>query len=115
MSNVGIDISAYQADDVPGDWLFIVVKSTEGNTYVNPRFDAQWRNAARTRRGVYHYARPAKSDGATQAKRFSDHALLHGFKPGEDMWQLDVEGALNEGVTGPQWAFFVAQFMNLAL
>lgn len=114
-SDIGIDISHYQPADVPGDWLFIVVKLTEGMGDPHAAFDAQWANAARTMRGVYHYARPAASDGATQAKHFCDIALASGFTPGTDIWLLDVEGQGNETVSGKQWQVFVDTFMPVAL
>lgn len=114
-SDIGIDISHFQPADVPGDWLFIVVKLTEGMGNPHAAFDAQWANAARTMRGVYHYARPAASDGARQANWFCDTALAKGFLPGTDIWLLDVEGLGNETVTGQQWAVFVDTFMPVAL
>lgn len=114
-NGIGIDISGYQPTDVSGDWDFIVVKSTEGTRVTNPRVDAQWRNAARApRRGLYHYARPGLSSGAKQAFAFSDDALARGFRPGVDMWQLDCEGQLNDGVGGAAWRAFVDQFMLIA-
>lgn len=109
----GIDISAVQADDVPGDWEFVVVKISEGRSTPNFRFDAQWAHASRTTRGVYHYARPALSDGATQAHFFCDQALAHGFAPDKDIWQLDAEDGENAGVT--TWRTFIIDFMAVAL
>ncbi len=110
---VGIDISGFQPDDVPGQWDFIVVKSTEGMRVVNPRVDNQWANAARTTRGLYHYARPGISDGGSQATVFAADALARGFVPGQDMWQLDAEDGGNDGVGN--WGQFIDQFMAVAL
>ena len=112
-ASIGIDISGDQPDDVPGDFVFIVVKSTEGNRVVNPRVHAQWANAARTTRGLYHYARPAISDGASQATIFAADALGRGFRPGIDMFQLDAEDGENAGVGN--WAQFIDAFMGVAL
>jgi hypothetical protein len=110
---VGIDISGFQPDDVPGPWEFVVVKLSEGSGTPNPRFDAQWQAAKRTTRGVYHYARPALSGGARQANFFADKALAAGFRPGTDLWQLDAEDGLNEGVGN--WHQFITDFMAVAL
>jgi hypothetical protein len=113
---VGIDISGFQPDNVEGSWDFIVVKSTQGTEgVVNPKVGAQWANAARTTRGLYHYARPAESSGAMQADLFADDALARGFRPNIDMWQLDAEDGLNAGVSNAQWQTFVSSFMDRAL
>jgi hypothetical protein len=116
MATVGIDISHYQPNEIPGDWLFVVVKLTEGTHVANTSVAAQWAFASRyPNRGFYHYARPHHSSGAAQADFFADQALARGFRPGVDMWQLDVEGMLNEDVSGAEWAAFVPAFMNRAL
>jgi hypothetical protein len=109
----GIDISADQAEDVPGDWEFFVVKLSEGHKLPNFKFDKQWSNAARTTRGVFHYALPADSDGTTQANFFADQALIRGFQPERDIWQLDCEDGLNEGVT--TWREFIIDFMTVGI
>jgi hypothetical protein len=111
MASVGIDISGFQPNAVPGDWLFVVVKLTEGQTVVNPKADAQWRFAQGFPfRGFYHYARPAVSDGRTQAQTFAVQALARGFRKGIDWWQLDCEGDGNDGVNAGQWTAFVNDF-----
>lgn len=110
----GIDISADQGDDVPGHWEFIVVKLSEGERVPNFRLGAQWRNAARTTRGVYHYARPALSSGTVQANYFCDQALAIGFHPGVDIWQLDAEAGENDGLSGATWRRFITDFMAVA-
>lgn len=109
----GIDISGFQPDDVPGPWEFIVTKLSDGTSMPNPRFAAQWAAARRTTRGVYHYARPAKSSGSTQANFFADQALAAGFRPGADIWQLDAEDGNNAGVGN--WREFITEFMPAAL
>ena len=121
-ASVGIDISGYQPDLVPGDWLFVVVKTTEGTSVANPKAAAQWANAVHGgRRGVYHYARPAAggtpgnvATALRQANVFADDALSRGFRRGVDLWQLDCEGALNDGVTSAGWSAFVPAFMDTA-
>lgn len=110
----GIDISGVQGDDVPGAWEFIVVKSSEGMGFPNPRLSAQWANAKRTTRGLYHYARPLKSTGTVQAQLFANDALARGFKPGVDIWQLDAEAGENEQASGTTWRVFIDDFMRTA-
>lgn len=111
----GIDISSWQPADVPGAWAFMFVKLSEANGPANRRFAQQWQNAKRTMRGVYHYARPGVSDGAEQAQVFSSLALSSGFRPGEELWALDVEGGSNGTTDGPRWAQFVHDFMGPTL
>lgn len=119
-ASVGIDISGVQAPQIPGDWLFVVVKSTEGTAVVNPRVTQQWAFAqAFPHRGLYHYARPAGGGTAgnvataiAQANAFASDALRRGFRKGLDLWQLDCEGELNVTVTSAGWAAFVPAFMD---
>lgn len=115
MTNVvGIDISAAQSEVPAGDWLFIVHKATEGHDYSDATFAARYgpsrSNAAYI--GAYHYARPLDSySGQAQADFFAQVCLSAGFRPGEDLWQLDCEGTGNEGCTPAQWAVFVNAFL----
>jgi GH25 family lysozyme M1 (1,4-beta-N-acetylmuramidase) len=67
---------------VPIDWAavksggqsFAFVKATEGGTYTNPYFDADWAavHDAGLYRGAYHFARPsaALGDATAEAERF---------------------------------------------
>lgn len=120
-SQVGIDISGVQPAQVPGDWLFVVVKTTEGTSVVNPKASAQWAFAGQfPHRGLYHYARPrmggsVQGAAVQQAKTFCDDALSRGFRPNVDLWQLDCEGMENEAVTNADWLSFVPSFMGYAL
>lgn len=112
----GIDISGVQPPTIPGTWEFVVVKLTEGGQVVNPDAGEQWVFAhTAPRRGFYHYARPAISDGATQARVFAVQALARGFRPGLDMWQLDAEGMLNTTVDAAAWRTFIDAFMLTAI
>ena len=77
----GPDVASYQH---PGgaaiDWsavraggsAFAVIKATEGTSYTNPYFRADWAAAqsAGLVRGSYHYARPGSSSAAAQARSF---------------------------------------------
>lgn len=115
MTSIGIDVSGVQADAVPGDWAFVVVKSSEGTSFPNHRLDAQWANAGHApARGLYHYARPGKSSGGAQAAVFVADALARGFRPGRDIFQLDCENGENEGVDSATWRTFIGDFMGLA-
>jgi hypothetical protein len=112
VATVGIDISGWQPNEVPGDWLFVVVKTTDGLSVANPKAGSQWDFARRhPLRGLYHYARPGHSGGNAQAAFFAQDAIRRGFRPGVDLWQLDCENKGNELVTGPQWEGFVNSFM----
>lgn len=120
VGSVGIDISGVQPAEVPGDWLFVVVKTTEGLSVVNPLASQQWAFAQRSPfRGLYHYARPHPGAGAlsglAQAKVFADDALTRGFRKGVDLVQLDCEQTGNENVSSADWSAFVPAFMDSVL
>jgi lysozyme len=81
----GLDVSASQhSGGAAIDWSqvagagyqFALVKVTEGNYYVNPYFDADYRGAksAKLYAGAYHFAIPSASDGTSQADYFLDSA-----------------------------------------
>ncbi|MGH3740614.1 MAG: GH25 family lysozyme, partial [Micromonosporaceae bacterium] len=70
----GIDVSHWQGSinwtsvrNAGIRWAYI--KATEGTTYKDPQFGANYTNAyyAGVIRGAYHFARPGVSSGATQA------------------------------------------------
>ncbi|GAC1608345.1 MAG: hypothetical protein NVS3B26_04890 [Mycobacteriales bacterium] len=80
----GPDVSGWQHPSAaPIDWTavraagheFTFVKATEGGTFTNAYFAADWRsvNAAGLYRGAYHYARPTSVPGsaAAQARLFA--------------------------------------------
>ncbi|MDO0924743.1 GH25 family lysozyme [Streptomyces sp. TG1A-8] len=96
----GIDVSHYQGainwSAVRGAGIeFAWVKATEGTSYKDPNFSANYLNAynAGVIRGAYHFARPDLSSGATQAAFFAgnggawsrDNLTLPGV--------LDIEGS----------------------
>ncbi|MFC8536317.1 GH25 family lysozyme [Streptomyces sp. NPDC057249] len=95
----GIDVSSWQGsinwNSVRGAGIeFAWMKATEGLTYKDPTFSANYLNAyhAGVIRGAYHYARPDVSGGAAQADFFAsnggawsrDNLTLPGV--------LDIEG-----------------------
>jgi GH25 family lysozyme M1 (1,4-beta-N-acetylmuramidase) len=76
----GIDVSHYQGAI---NWTsvrnagirFAFIKATEGTSYLDPSFAANYVGAynAGVIRGAYHFARPAASSGAVQANFLADH------------------------------------------
>jgi GH25 family lysozyme M1 (1,4-beta-N-acetylmuramidase) len=80
----GIDISSHDHRHFSIQWRvevaagthFVYVKATEGTTYVNPHFGADYTAAEAARRyvGAYVYARPDLGDPVGQAEHFLRHA-----------------------------------------
>ena len=97
MTMNGIDVSSWQAgidlSKVPCD--FVIVKATQGVTYVNPKCDAQYQSAKRAGRllGIYHYI--DGSDPVAQANYFATHCKNY---IGEALIALDWEAEQN-----PRW------------
>ena len=89
----GIDISNWQAginlSAVPAD--FVIIKATEGTTYVSPEADTQYQGAKSAGRllGVYHFATGA---GAVEEAKFF-LSNVQGYL-GEAILALDWEGAV---------------------
>lgn len=77
---VGIDVASYQG---VVDWVsftkvnrsFVFVKATEGTSYRNPYFTAQFNGAksAGMFAGAYHFANPGGKSGKKQAEYFVKH------------------------------------------
>jgi GH25 family lysozyme M1 (1,4-beta-N-acetylmuramidase) len=95
----GIDVSHYQGtitwSSVKSAGIsFAYIKATEGTTYKDPTFSANYLHAynAKVIRGAYHFAQPGSSSGAAQATYFAanggawsaDNLTLPGM--------LDLEG-----------------------
>nr|WP_034263111.1 GH25 family lysozyme [Actinospica robiniae] len=77
---LGIDVSHYQGSinwsSVKSAGIsFAYIKATEGTTYTDPDFSANYLNAynAKVIRGAYHFAQPGSSSGAAQATYFAAH------------------------------------------
>ncbi|HJB87568.1 LysM peptidoglycan-binding domain-containing protein [Mordavella massiliensis] len=101
MSMNGIDISSWQTgidlSKVPCD--FVIIKATEGVTYVNPDCDRAFQQGADLGKklGVYHFA--GKNEAFAEAEYFVDH--IRGYIK-KAVLALDWEG---NGVSrGPAWA-----------
>ncbi|WP_245997734.1 GH25 family lysozyme [Streptomyces armeniacus] len=74
----GIDVSHYQGSINWGSVKsagiqFAWIKATEGTTYKDPKFGANYTGAYNNKviRGAYHFARPGSSSGAAQADFFA--------------------------------------------
>jgi GH25 family lysozyme M1 (1,4-beta-N-acetylmuramidase) len=94
---LGIDVSSWQPHVrwkvVKADHLrFAYIKATEGTYYRSPVFRSQWTGAraAGIVTGAYHFANPASSGGAAQARYFVAHG--GGWRAGTLPGVLDIEG-----------------------
>lgn len=101
----GVDVSSWQPEEFtmaldgqPVD--FAIIKVTEGEEYVNPKWEAQrdWARLNGLSVGYYHFVRPGSV--VTQADRFLETAQPD---PGEHLW-LDWEDA---GVSSDQKDDFI--------
>jgi GH25 family lysozyme M1 (1,4-beta-N-acetylmuramidase) len=114
----GIDVSHYQGSinwsSVKAAGIqFAIIKATEGTTYKDPTFSANYLNAynAKVIRGAYHYAQPGSSSGATQANYFAsnggawsaDNLTLPGM--------LDLEGGCY-GLSTASMQSWILDFYN---
>ena len=70
----GIDIASWQAnlnaETIPAD--FVIVKATEGTSYVNPFCDKHFQQAKKAGKklGVYHFARNSINSAEAEANFF---------------------------------------------
>ncbi|GAA2014676.1 lysozyme [Catenulispora yoronensis] len=76
----GVDVSHYQGtinwSSVKSAGIsFAYIKATEGTTYTDPQFSANYLHAynAKVIRGAYHFAQPGLSSGSAQATYFATH------------------------------------------
>ena len=97
----GIDVSHYQgtinwADVAASGVKFACAKATEGTSYVDSQFKANWAgmHSAGLTRCAYHFAQPA-SNAVAQAKHFVDTVnAAGGFKASKTLQlMLDLEDA----------------------
>lgn len=72
----GIDVAGYQSTSktMYAQYSFVIVKATEGRTYVNPKWRAQIQAASENGQllGLYHYCRPENNSPQAEAKHFVD-------------------------------------------
>lgn len=113
----GIDVSAYVPDweawKVHRGISFGLVKASEGLTYDEPSFDANWEGMRKTglRRFAYHYAHPAESPSA-QAAFFTRIVKTAGLEKG-DNYVLDLE--TSDGLSPVDvsfWGYVFCREMN---
>ncbi|NJP42264.1 GH25 family lysozyme [Actinacidiphila epipremni] len=84
----GVDVASYQASDYPTAGLdFVVVKATEGSSYVNPKHSGQVATARAHGLvvGHYHFVRPGSMSAQV------DYFLAHAGAKAGDFLALDWE------------------------
>ncbi|CAL1699500.1 unnamed protein product [Somion occarium] len=119
----GIDVSHWQGtinwNTVKANGVsFVYIKATEGTTYTDPNFSANYVGATNVGliRGGYHFAHPDSSSGATQANYF----LAHGGGWSSDgitlPGALDIEynpnGATCYGLSASAMVTWIRDFSN---
>jgi hypothetical protein len=87
----GYDFSAYQGNTVPKG-AFGWVKTSEGDSYRNSKFKAQWASAQANWEapGVYHYAHPEQSSAVYQVNMVASMVRL---TAGKHTVMLDLEAS----------------------
>lgn len=91
----GIDIASYQSKIVPSKLTstdFIIVKFTQGTSYINPYAERQYGDAKSAKKllGAYHYA-----EGGDPKKEAAYFVKTVGSRIGECILALDWEGNQN--------------------
>jgi GH25 family lysozyme M1 (1,4-beta-N-acetylmuramidase) len=119
----GLDVSHYQGTI---NWTtvksqgatFAYIKATEGTTYRDPQFSANYTNAyyAGIVRGAYHFAQPASSSGAAQADYFAAHGGAWSADGKTLPGMLDIEynpnGATCYGLSQASMRTWITSFLN---
>ncbi|MEA2697456.1 MAG: lysozyme [Myxococcales bacterium] len=100
MPVLGIDVSHHNG---PVDWFavsgsdvkFAFAKATEGNSLVDPQFDANWKGMGNVGllRGAYHFARPG-GDPEIQAAHFASTVGPRSFGGLPPALDLETDGGL---------------------
>ena len=118
----GFDVSNWQGTvDWPAAYAkgakFAYIKATEGTTYKDPYFDANYTNSyyAGFIRGAYHFATPNTSSGTAQADWFVSHGGSWS-KDGQTLPPLlDIEypdGAACYGLSQSAMRSWITAFIN---
>lgn len=115
----GIDVSHYQGRV---DWSavasanisFACAKATDGNTYVDATFGANWKgmHAAGIVRCAYHFARP-QHDAVTQARHFVTTVNAAGGYRSSNTLQLMLDLESNGGLHVRSQQDFAPQSLRL--
>jgi GH25 family lysozyme M1 (1,4-beta-N-acetylmuramidase) len=114
----GVDVSHYQGSvnwsSVKSAGIsFAYIKATEGTTYQDPDFSANYLNAynAKVIRGAYHFAQPGSSSGAAQATYFAAHGGAWSSDNLTLPGMLDLEGGCY-GLSTASMQSWVLDFYN---
>jgi GH25 family lysozyme M1 (1,4-beta-N-acetylmuramidase) len=97
---------------------FAFIKATEGTSYRDPQFSANYTNAyyAGLIRGAYHFAQPASSSGAAQADYFAAHGGAWSRDNQTLPGMLDIEynpnGATCYGLSQASMRSWITSFLN---
>ncbi|MFI6345561.1 GH25 family lysozyme [Streptomyces sp. NPDC050560] len=114
----GIDVSHYQgsinwssvkAAGISFSWM----KATEGTSYKDPNFNANYLNSynAGVIRGAYHFARPDVSGGAAQANYFASNGGAWSADNRTLPGVLDIEGSCY-GLSQASMRTWISDFYN---
>ncbi|EDP45892.1 glycosyl hydrolase, family 25 [Rickettsiella grylli] len=102
----GVDVSKWQGNikwnEVINDGIkHAFIKMTEGGTYTDPQFVANWNAAKKTgiSVGAYHYFRGASSTPEEQTENIRKNLTSIAFDTTKDWLAIDVEKRGNESVT----------------
>ena len=101
----GCDISAYQ-NAIPGGQDFVILKATEGTSYVDRKFSDWWAELAGKLRGAYHFGHPG-NDAVAEADHFVTE-VGYRLTPG-DLVVLDFE--TNDGLGAAHCAAWAATWL----
>jgi GH25 family lysozyme M1 (1,4-beta-N-acetylmuramidase) len=119
----GLDVSHWQGTI---NWTtvhnngakFAYIKATEGTSYRDPNFSANYTNSyyAGLVRGAYHFAQPASSSGAAQADYFAAHGGAWSADGQTLPGMLDIEynpsGSTCYGLSQASMRSWITSFLN---
>jgi lysozyme len=107
----GLDVGAYAR----AGYDRILVKASEGTSYVNPLFAVWWAAAGALglARGAYHYAKPSRWSGAAEADHFHRTLRAAGGLGPQDWVCLDVEEPGQEHRAAAHAAGFCERMVEL--
>jgi GH25 family lysozyme M1 (1,4-beta-N-acetylmuramidase) len=119
----GLDVSHWQGTinwtDVKNKGAqFAYIKATEGTSYKDPQFNANYLNAYNVGipRGAYHFAQPASSSGAAQADYFASHGGAWSADNRTLPGMLDIEynpnGSTCYGLSQASMRSWIHSFLN---
>ncbi|NUR29006.1 MAG: lysozyme [Catenulispora sp.] len=114
----GVDVSHYHGtinwSSVKAAGIsFAYIKATEGTTYTDPQFSANYLHAynAKVIRGAYHFAQPGLSSGSAQATYFASHGGAWSADNLTLPGMLDLEGGC-AGLSTTSMRSWILAFYN---